>query len=126
MELSVIEEGDATPLGDVGEIPFGVADVEAGFDASDSSAMEFFLDFDPAPIRLFFCLNFSSQVLLFAFRWLSELPTDVAKNRAFSLIIKSVRGRPCLWWLRAQFDNARSMSGNFPFDLLIGERLPSS
>lgn len=126
IELSVIDDGDATPLGDVGEIPFGVCVVDPEFDASDSSAMELFRDFVPAPMRLFFCLNFSSQVLLFAFIWLSEFPTDVAKKRAFSLIMASVKGRPDLWWLRAQFDSARSMSGNFPFDLLIGERLPSS
>jgi hypothetical protein len=64
--------------------------------------------------------------VLFALRWLSELPTVEAKKRALSLIIASLRGKPCLWWFRAQFASARSMSGNFPFDLLMGERLPSS
>ena len=59
-------EGD-TPLGDVGEMPPGVCTFDGGFDVpSDSSAIEPFLDFDPS--RLFFCLNFSSQLVLFAFK----------------------------------------------------------
>jgi hypothetical protein len=86
-------EGE-TPLGVVGEIPLGVCAFDAGFDiASDSSAIDPFLDF--APNRLFFCLNFSNQLVLFAFRWLSELPTVLAKNRAFSRMMASDKGRPC-------------------------------
>lgn len=85
-------EGD-TPLGEVGEIPPGVCTLDDGFEApSESSAIDPFLDFEP--IKLFFCLNFSSQLVLFTFKWLSELPTVVAKNRAFSRMIPSVRGNP--------------------------------
>jgi hypothetical protein len=93
-EVTAMGDGEATPLGEVGEIPFGVCDIDGGFDPpSESSASEFFLDFDPS--RLFFCLNFSSQLPLVSFRALSELPTVVAKKRALSLIIASVSGRPC-------------------------------
>jgi hypothetical protein len=93
--LCTTGDGD-TPLGDVGEMPPGVCTLEGEFDVpSDSSAIEPFLDFEPS--RLFFCLNFSSQLVLFAFRWLSELPTVVAKNLAFSRITASVKGKPCLW-----------------------------
>lgn len=89
------DEGD-TPLGDAGEIPPGVWTLDGGFDVpSDSSAMELFLDL--APMRLFFCLNFSSQLVLLALRWVSELPTVLAKKRAFSRMIPSVSGRPCRW-----------------------------
>jgi hypothetical protein len=35
-------------------------------------------------------------------------------------------GSPCLWWFLAQLDRARSISGNLPFDLFMGDRLPSS
>ena len=45
---------------------------------------------DFAPIKWFFCLNFSNQLVLFALRWLSELPTVCAKKRALSRIIASV------------------------------------
>jgi hypothetical protein len=86
--------------------------------------MDPFLDF--APMRWFFCLNFSSQLVLLALRWLSEFPTVCAKKRALSRMMASVKGSPCLWWFLAQFESARSMSGNLPLDLLIGERLPSS
>jgi hypothetical protein len=86
-------EGD-TPLGDVGEMPPGVCTFDGGLDVpSDSSAIELFLDF--APMRLFFCLNFSSQLVLLAFKWLSEFPTVLAKNFAFSRMILSFRRRPC-------------------------------
>lgn len=117
-------EGD-TPLGEVGEMPPGVCTFDGGFDVpSDSSAIEPFLDFEPS--RLFFCLNFSSQLVLLALRWLSLLPTVVAKNFAFSRMTLSVRGRPDFWWFRAQLTSARSMSGNLPLDLFMGDRLPSS
>lgn len=124
LSVTVVLVGE-TPPGDVGEIAPGVCTFDGGFDVpSDSSAIEPFRDL--APIKWFFCLNFSSQLLLFALRWLSELPTVEAKNRALSRIIESLRGSPCLWWFLAQFASALSMSGNFPLDLLIGERLPSS
>ena len=113
-----------TPLGDDGDSPPGVCTFDGGFDApSDSSAMDPFLDLDP---RLFFCLNFSSQLVLLALRWLSELPTVVAKKRAFSLMRASLKGRPCFWAFLAQFARALSISGNLPFDLFMGDRLPSS
>jgi hypothetical protein len=79
----------------------------------------------PAPIP-FFCLNFSSQLVLFVFRWLSLLPTVVAKNRAFSLIAASVNGTPSFCDLLTQFARALSMSGNLPFVLLTGDKLRSS
>lgn len=64
--------------------------------SSDSASvdMEFLRD-DLAPMRLFFCLNFSNQLALLALRWLSEVPTELAKKRAFSRIMASERGRPC-------------------------------
>jgi len=56
-------EGEGTPLGEVGEMPPGVCALEGGLEVpSLSSAIELFLDF--APIKLFFCLNFSNQLLL--------------------------------------------------------------
>src|SRR5437899_2095111 len=113
-----IGDGDATPVGDVGEmvVPFGVcaADVSPLMPPSESFTSVCFLD-PLAPAKLFFCLNFSSQLVLFAFRWLSEFPTVVAKNRAFSFIILSVTCIPCFCEFFAQTDNARSMSGNLPF-----------
>jgi hypothetical protein len=64
--VTVVLVGD-TPPGDVGEIAPGVCTFDGGFDApSDSSAIEPFRDL--APIKWFFCLNFSSQLLLFALR----------------------------------------------------------
>lgn len=114
-----------TPPGEVGEMAPGVCTLEGGFEVpSDSSAIEPFLD--RAPMRWFFCLNFSSQLLLLALRWLSELPTVCAKNRALSRIMASDSGKPCLWWFLAQLERARSISGNLPLDLFMGERLPSS
>jgi len=92
--LDTTGDADARPLGVVGDISLGVFELDGGLDTpSDSSIMEPFLDL--APMRLFFCLNFSSQLLLFNFRWLSELPTVVAKNLAFSRIMASESGRPC-------------------------------
>lgn len=114
-----------TPLGVVGEIPPGVCTFDGGFDVpSDSSAIEPFLDF--APDKLFFCLNFSSQLVLFTLRWLSLLPTVLAKNCALSRRALSLIVKPFFWWFLAQFESARSMSGNLPLDFLIGDRLPSS
>jgi hypothetical protein len=81
--------------GDVGEI-FGVCVPDPGSEGpSDSSATEFLRDLEP--MRLFFCLNFSSQLLLFALRWLSGLPTLKEKKRSFSLISASDIGSPCFW-----------------------------
>jgi hypothetical protein len=79
----------------------------------------------PPPIP-FFCLNFSSQLVLFALTWLSLLPTVAAKNLAFSLIAASVSGMPCFCEFRTQLANARSMSGNLPFALFTGDKLRSS
>ena len=71
--VTVAVAGD-TARGEVGEMAPGVCALEGGLEVpSDSSAIEPFLDL--APIRWFFCLNFSSQLVLLALRWLSELPT---------------------------------------------------
>jgi hypothetical protein len=86
----LIAEGDLSfPVsGDVGE-RFGVCEPDSGFDvASDSSATDPFLDFDPD--RPFLLLNFSSQLVLFTLKWPSGLPTVLAKYRSFSLIWLSV------------------------------------
>jgi len=110
--------------GEVGEM-LGVCVPDPGSEGpSESSTTEFFRDLEP--MRLFFCLNFSSQLLLFALRWLSGLPTLIEKKRSFSLISESDIGRPCFWWFFAQFESALSMSGNFPLAFRTGERLPSS
>ena len=78
----------------MGDVLLGVCVPDPGLDAASVSSMtELLRDF--APMRLFFCLNFSNQLLLFAFGKLSELPTVVAKNLNFSLIRASVSGRPC-------------------------------
>lgn len=61
------DEGDEAPPGEVGEMPPGVCALDGGLDVpSLSSAIEPFLDF--APIKLFFCLNFSSQLVLLVLR----------------------------------------------------------
>jgi hypothetical protein len=66
LAFMVAVAGD-TPPGEVGEMAPGVCTFDGGFDVpSDSSAMEPFRDL--APIRWFFCLNFSSQLVLFAFK----------------------------------------------------------
>jgi hypothetical protein len=58
--------GEDTPFGVVGEAPPGVCEFDGGSEPpSDSSAIEPFLDLEPR--RLFFCLNFSSQLVLWAF-----------------------------------------------------------
>lgn len=113
--------------GDMGEIPFDVSDPD--FDSgrrpmSDSFASESFRHL--APKSWFFCLNFSSQPRLFTLAWHSVLPTVVAKNRAFSRMISSFKGSPWRWCFLAQFDRARSISGNFPFVRLMGDRASSS
>ena len=120
----VAVEGD-TPPGEEGEIAPGVCTLDGGFDVpSDSSAIDPFLDL--APFKWFFCLNFSSQLVLFTFTELSVLPTVCAKKRALSRIIASDNGIPLRWWFLAQLESARSISGNLPFDLFMGDRLPSS
>lgn len=113
--------------GDMGEIPLGVSDPD--FDSgrrpmSDSLTSDSFRDL--APNNWFFCLNFSSQPRLFTLAWHSVLPTVVAKNRAFSRMISSFNGSPWRWCFLAQFDKARSISGNFPFVRLMGDRASSS
>ena len=110
--------------GDVGEM-LGVCVPDGGALASLSSARLFFRDF--APMRLFFCLNFSShEDELAALMCCSELPTVREKWCSFSLIRASLIGSPCFWWFLAQLASARSISGNLPFGLRAGERLPSS
>jgi hypothetical protein len=53
--------------GDIGERAPGVCALDGGFEVpSDSSAIEPLRDFEP--MRWFFCLNFSSQLVLFAFK----------------------------------------------------------
>ena len=79
----------------MGEMPFGVwePDGESPLPPfSESCASEALRGF--APRRWFFCLNFSSQLLLLTFKWLSELPTVVAKNRALSRMMLSFNGKP--------------------------------
>lgn len=80
-------------------MPLGVWEAEPPFESmlmdalSDTLVSEARLIKCPLPIP-FFCLNFSSQLELFAFMWLSVLPTVVAKKCAFSLITASVKGIP--------------------------------
>ena len=64
--------GLAPPPGDTGEMPFGVFEAEGLHESAVANASisftvstEPFLDF--VPRRLFFCLNFSIQLLLFSF-----------------------------------------------------------
>lgn len=52
-----------------------------------------FLDTDPVA-QLFFRLNFSSQLAVRSFWWVSAFPTVFAKNTAFSLIIASLNSPP--------------------------------
>ncbi len=88
--------GDVKPLGEIGENPLGVCEPESALKPpSESLASDPFLAL--APGRLFFCLNFSSQLVLLTFTWLSEFPTVVAKNRAFSLMMLSFMGKPRRW-----------------------------
>jgi hypothetical protein len=79
------------------------------------------------PPMPFFCLNFSSQLALFVFKWLSLGPTESSKKRAFSLIAASVRGTPFFWLFLTQFDRALSISGNlFPLARFTGLKFRSS
>ena len=89
-------DGEGSPFADTGDTPLGVPELEAGLEASPASSVAKELFLDLAPMRLFFCLNFSSQLLLLSLKWLSEFPTVVAKNRAFSLIMESDSRPPCL------------------------------
>ena len=83
----------------MGETPLGVWEPDCESALSPPGLSESFVS-DPfrglEPSKWFFCLNFSSQLLLFTLRWLSELPTVVAKNLALSRMILSLKGRPCL------------------------------
>jgi hypothetical protein len=91
-------DGDANPVGEVGESTAGDCTAEASAESivkrvglSESLfANELFRDF--APIRLFFSLNFSNQLWVRTFSLPSGLPQVLAKNRAFSLIISSLSG----------------------------------
>lgn len=80
----------------------------------------------PFACKLFFCLNFSNHPALFALNWLSEIPTLIAKNFAFSRIIISVKATPCFRVFFAHTANARSISGNLPLERFTGDLLPSS
>jgi hypothetical protein len=124
-------EGEGKPLGEVGEIPLGVCDADPPAESGLSEPLSEMLVSEAlrvslAPPMPFFCLNFSSQLVLFVFRWLSLLPTVVAKNLAFSLIAASVKGWPCFCMFLTQFERALSISGNFPLARFTGERLRSS
>jgi hypothetical protein len=76
-------DGDVRPLGDVGEIPFGVCEAEgpaeSGFREFLSGILvsEALLVSLPVPMP-FFCLNFSSQLPLVSFRSPSLWFTPVA------------------------------------------------
>ena len=121
--------GDAL-FGEWTEIPEDVLDMAgvSGVCLVLSGCLECFPDLFITFIadRLFFCLNFSSHDTSLSFKWLSLLPTVVAKNRAFSLIMASETGMPCFCELRAQLDKVFSISGNFPLDRLTGDLAPSS
>lgn len=120
------DRGDALSPGERGECPLGVCEADGPVESwlsvplSETFVSEARLD-NLAPPMLFFCLNFSSQLELLAFEWLSLLPTVAAQTRAFSLMAASVSGRPCFCEFRTQLDRARSISGNLPFDLLTGD-----
>jgi len=67
-------DGEGKPLGEVGEIPFGVCEAEGPAESGLSEPLsEIFVSEalrvsslpDPMP---FFCLNFSSQLVLFVFK----------------------------------------------------------
>jgi hypothetical protein len=111
-------------------MPLGVPDAECPAESGpkelllESCVSEARLVSLPPPIP-FFCLNFSSQLVLLALLW-SPFPTVAAKNLAFSLIAASVRGIPCFWEFRTQFASARSISGNFPLARFTGDKLRSS
>ena len=116
------EEGKAS--GDNEEVPVGVCNAESPSDSGFSELLDFRVDF-PAPMP-FFCLNFSSQLVLFVFKWLSLLSTAVANNSAFSLIASSVKEAPSFCDFLTQFARALSMSGDLPLVRFTGERLRSS
>lgn len=110
--------------------------------SASSGASELFLE--RAPIKLFFNLNFSSQLVLKVV-WVSGL-LEVAENACAVWRIKSSdRGTPffsCIerqngshvfhneiegpTWFFAHTARARSMSGDRPLGRLAGDRLPSS
>jgi hypothetical protein len=76
-------------------MPLGVCEADAPAESGLSEPLSEILVSEALRVNLappipFFCLNFSSQLVLFVFRWLSLLPTVVAKNLAFSLIAASV------------------------------------
>lgn len=93
-------DGDGKALGDVGEIPFGVCEVEGPAESGFNDPLSEMLVSDarrvslPAPMP-FFCLNFSSQLELLVFKWPSLPPTVVAQVRARFKIAASVTGKPC-------------------------------
>jgi hypothetical protein len=89
------DNGDSIS-GDVGDIPFGLCEADGPAESGLSELLlveilvsDALRNSFPAPIP-FFCLNFSNQIGLLTFTWLSLFPTVVEKNIAFSLIASSV------------------------------------
>lgn len=100
--LAVGERGDRVRfVGEMGEmltetrLPVGDRNWDTLSESLKMVSVEFFRDLDG--FKLFFCLNFSSQLALNIFCFPSGLAQVVAKKCAFSLIIASVRVNPCRW-----------------------------
>jgi len=119
-------------MGEAGEIPLPERDAASKGDLVDRCARSVMLVSDALRMSLppaspFFCLNFSSQLVLRDFRWFSVLPpTPCEKCLAFSMISPSDRSCPDCCAFFAQLDRARSMSGNLLLDRLTGDPLLSS
>jgi hypothetical protein len=69
-------EGDGKSRGDVGDIPFGVCEAEPPAESGFREPLSDMLVSDAlrvncVPTIPFFCLNFSSQLVLLVLRWLS-------------------------------------------------------
>jgi hypothetical protein len=127
-------DGDARLLGEVGDIPLGVWDVEGPSELreflSGILVSEALLVNLPVPMP-FFCLNFSSQFALASFRRVSLrvsllLFTLVANRWACSVIAASLVASPFLCWFLTQTERVFSTSGNLPLVLFTGDRLRSS
>jgi hypothetical protein len=66
-------EGEGKPLGEVGEIPLGVCDADPPAESGLSEPLSEMLVSEALRVNLappmpFFCLNFSSQLVLFVFK----------------------------------------------------------
>jgi hypothetical protein len=124
-------EGDARPLGDVGEIPFSVCEADAPAESGFREFLSGILVSEALLVNLlaprpFFCLNFSSQLALVSFKRPSLWFTPVANLWACSVIAASVRARPFLWLFLTQTERAFSISGNLPLVRFTGDKLRSS